>query len=102
MQLIPGTDFIFSGVQRHPQTRQPLGGTFDAEDFDDYQVLQRDMVVDGGLRPIREVPALAIRREAARRSRRSTPGWDFRDHRPGTRRPPLPIPATICLSVIRF
>ncbi len=41
------------------------GGNFDAEDFDDYNILQRDMQVDGGLRPVTEEAVLAIRREAA-------------------------------------
>jgi hypothetical protein len=41
------------------------GGNFDADDLDDYNVLQRDMQIDGGLRPIREDEALAIRRRAA-------------------------------------
>ena len=27
---------------------------FDAEDFDDHNVMQRDMQVDGGLRPVTE------------------------------------------------
>jgi hypothetical protein len=41
------------------------GGNFDAEDLDDYNVLQRDMQVDGGLRPVSEAEALAVRRRAA-------------------------------------
>lgn len=42
------------------------GSNFDAEDFDDYNVLQRDMQVDGGLRPVTEEEVLAVRRKAAR------------------------------------
>ena len=34
------------------------GGNFDAEDFDDYNVLQRDMQIDGGVQPISEEEAL--------------------------------------------
>src|SRR5215216_1379074 len=67
LQFIPGTDFIFSGYSAIPKADNLFGGgNFDAEDFDDYNVLQRDMQVDGGTRSITEDQALAIRREAAR------------------------------------
>jgi len=67
LQFIPGTDFIFSGYSAIPKADNLFGGgNFDAEDFDDYNVLQRDMQVDGGTRSITEDEALAIRREAAR------------------------------------
>src|SRR5262249_23919541 len=66
LQFIPGTDFIFSGYSAIPKRDNLFGGgNFDAEDFDDYNVLQRDMQVDGGLKPIREDEALAVRRRAA-------------------------------------
>lgn len=65
-QFIPGTDFIFSGYSAIPKRDNLFGGgNFDAEDFDDYNVLQRDMQVDGGVRPVSEGEVLAIRREAA-------------------------------------
>ncbi len=67
LQFIPGTDFIFSGYSAVPRRDNMFGGgNFDAEDFDDYNVLQRDMQVDGGLRPVNEADVQAIRREAAR------------------------------------
>ena len=67
LQFIPGTDFIFSGYSAVPKRDNLFGGgNFDAEDFDDYNVLQRDMQVDGGTRPITEAQALDIRRHAAR------------------------------------
>lgn len=67
MQFIPGTDFIFSGYSAIPKRDNLFGGgNFDAEDFDDYNVLQRDMQVDGGTRPITEAQALDVRRRAAR------------------------------------
>src|SRR5204863_1612924 len=67
LQFIPGTDFIFSGYSAIPKADNLFGGgNFDAEDFDDYNVLQRDMQVDGGTRSVGEDEALAIRREAAR------------------------------------
>ncbi len=66
LQFIPGTDFIFSGYSAVPKRDNLFGGgNFDAEDFDDYNVLQRDMQIDGGLRPISEEEALIIRRQAA-------------------------------------
>lgn len=67
LQFIPGTDFIFSGYSAVPRRDNMFGGgNFDAEDFDDYTVLQRDMQVDGGLRPVREEDVLAIRRKGAK------------------------------------
>ncbi|MCC7360700.1 MAG: propanediol/glycerol family dehydratase large subunit [Anaerolineales bacterium] len=67
LQFIPGTDFIFSGYSAVPKRDNLFGGgNFDADDFDDYSVLQRDMQIDGGTRPITEAQALAIREQAAR------------------------------------
>ncbi len=67
LQFIPGTDFIFSGYSAIPKRDNLFGGgNFDAEDFDDYNVLQRDMQVDGGVRPVGEAEVTAIRGEAAR------------------------------------
>lgn len=66
LQFIPGTDFIFSGYSAVPKRDNLFGGgNFDAEDFDDYNVLQRDMQIDGGVRPIREEEAIQIRRKGA-------------------------------------
>jgi propanediol dehydratase large subunit len=66
LQFIPGSDFIFSGYSAVPKRDNLFGGgNFDAEDFDDYNVLQRDMQVDGGLRPVTESETLAVRRKAA-------------------------------------
>jgi hypothetical protein len=67
LQFIPGTDFITSGYSAMPRRENLFGGgNFDADDFDDYNVLQRDMQVDGGNHPISEQEALDIRTEAAR------------------------------------
>ncbi len=67
LQFIPGTDFVHSGYSVMPKRDNLFGGgNFDAEDLDDYNVLQRDMQVDAGIRPISEEQALTIRREAAR------------------------------------
>ena len=67
MQMIPGTDFIFSGYSATPNYDNMFAGSnFDAEDFDDYNVLQRDLRVDGGLRPVNEEEVVKIRNKAAK------------------------------------
>jgi propanediol dehydratase large subunit len=66
LQLLPGTDFIFSGYSVMPREDNLFGGgNFDGEDLDDYNVIQRDLLVDGGLRPVPEEELLAVRRRAA-------------------------------------
>ena len=67
MQFLPGTDFIFSGYSAVPNYDNMFAGSnFDAEDFDDYNVIQRDLKVDGGLRPVSEEACIAVRNKAAR------------------------------------
>ncbi len=67
LQFIPGTDFIHSGYSAMPKRDNLFGGgNFDADDLDDYNVLQRDMQVDAGLRPVTEAEALTIRRQGAK------------------------------------
>ena len=67
LQFFPGTDFIFSGYAAEPNYDNLFAGSnFDAEDFDDYNVLQRDMQVDGGLKPVKEEDVIRVRREAGR------------------------------------
>jgi propanediol dehydratase large subunit len=67
LQFLPGTDFITSGYGSIPRRDNLFGGgNFDAEDFDDWLVLQRDMRVDGGMRPVREEDVLQVRNRAAR------------------------------------
>lgn len=67
MQFLPGTDFIFSGYSGVPNEDNMFAGSnFDAEDFDDYNVLQRDLKVDGGLRPVKEEEIIRVRNRAAK------------------------------------
>ncbi len=67
MQFLPGTDFIFSGYSGVPNEDNMFAGSnFDAEDFDDYNVLQRDFKVDGGLRPVKEAEVIQVRNRAAK------------------------------------
>ena len=67
LQFLPGTDFIFSGYAAEPNYDNMFAGSnFDAEDFDDYNVRQRDMQVDGGLRPVTEEEVIQVRRKAGK------------------------------------
>lgn len=67
LQFMPGTDFIFSGYAAEPNYDNLFAGSnFDAEDFDDYNVLQRDMQVDGGLRPVKEEDVIRVRNKAGK------------------------------------
>ncbi len=67
MQMLPGTDFIFSGYSAVPNCDNMFAGSnFDAEDFDDYNILQRDLKVDGGLKPVSEDEIIKVRNKAAR------------------------------------
>jgi len=67
MQLLPGTDFITSGFSSVPNYDNMFAGSnVDAEDFDDFYVIQRDLMVEGGLRPITEDEAITVRNKGAR------------------------------------
>lgn len=66
-QFLPGTDFIFSGYSAVPNSDNMFAGSnFDSDDYDDYLMLQRDLKVDGGLRPVREAEIIEVRNKAAR------------------------------------
>jgi hypothetical protein len=65
-QFIPGTDFVHSGYSSVPRYDNMFGGgCFDATEYDDYNVIQRDMQIDAGIRPVREEQVLAVREQAA-------------------------------------
>jgi propanediol dehydratase large subunit len=67
LQLLPGTDFITSGYSAMPRADNLFGGgDFDAEDLDDWTVVQRDMQVDGGITPVSEEEVLRARTRGAR------------------------------------
>lgn len=67
MQFAPGTDFINSGYSSTPNYDNMFAGSnWDAEDYDDYNILQRDLRVDGGLRPVSEEDVIVVRRKAAK------------------------------------
>ncbi|WP_322152392.1 propanediol/glycerol family dehydratase large subunit, partial [Paratractidigestivibacter sp.] len=66
-QFLPGTDFICSGYANEPNYDNMFAGSnWDAHDFDDWCVIQRDMKVDAGLRPAKEEEVVKARNYAAR------------------------------------
>jgi propanediol dehydratase large subunit len=65
--FLAGSDFLFSGFGSVPRYDNMFGpSNFNAEDLDDYLVLQRDWGVDGALRPVTEERLRAVRERAAR------------------------------------
>jgi hypothetical protein len=67
LQFLPGSDFITSGYSSMPRQDNMFGGgNFDADDMDDWLVIQRDMKVDAGMVPVTEANVLETRRRAAR------------------------------------
>ena len=65
--FLAGSDFLFSGFGSIPRYDNMFGpSNFNAEDLDDYLVLQRDWGVDGALRPVTEEQVRAVRERAAR------------------------------------
>lgn len=67
MQMLPGTDFITSGYSSTPNYDNMFAGSnVDAEDYDDFLIIQRDLQVEGGLRPVTEEEVVAVRNKAAR------------------------------------
>lgn len=67
MQMAPGTDFICSGYSSTPNYDNMFAGSnWDAEDYDDWNIIQRDLKIDGGLRPVTEDEVIKVRNKAAR------------------------------------
>lgn len=66
-QLFSGTDYICSGYSATPNYDNMFAGSnWDAEDFDDWCIIQRDMRIDGGLQPVSEDEVIKVRNKAAR------------------------------------
>ena len=62
-----GSDFIFSGFGSIPRYDNMFGpSNFNADDLDDYLVIQRDWGIDGGLRSVDESDVLSVRERATR------------------------------------
>lgn len=67
MQFVPGTDFICSGYSATPNYDNMFAGSnWDADDYDDWLIIQRDLKVDGGLVPVIEEDVVRVRNKAAR------------------------------------
>lgn len=67
MQMVPGTDYICSGYSSTPNYDNMFAGSnWDAEDYDDWNVIQRDLKIDAGLQPVDEETVVAARAKAAR------------------------------------
>jgi propanediol dehydratase large subunit len=64
--LLAGSDFLFSGFGSIPAYDNAFGpSNFNAEDLEDYLVIQRDWGFEGGLRARDEADLLSLRRRAA-------------------------------------
>jgi propanediol dehydratase large subunit len=64
--LLAGADFIFSGFGSIPRYDNAFAlSNFNADDMDDYLVLQRDWAADGGLRTVSAAHLAKVRRHAA-------------------------------------
>ncbi len=78
LQFLPGSDFITSGYSSMPlQDNMFGGGNFDADDMDDWLVMQRDMRVDAGMVPVTEDAVLGVRRKAAQAMQAVFAAFDF-------------------------
>lgn len=67
MQMLPGTDFICSGYSATPNYDNMFAGSnWDVDDYDDWNIIQRDLMVDGGLKPASEAEVIAVRNKAAK------------------------------------
>lgn len=67
MQFIPGTDFICSGYSAVPNYDNMFAGSnWDSADYDDWNIIQRDLWLDGGIVPVSEVDVIAIRNKGAK------------------------------------
>src|SRR6478736_2212311 len=64
--LLAGADFIFSGFGSIPRYDNAFAlSNFNADDMDDFLVLQRDWAADGGLRTVSAEHLARVRRRAA-------------------------------------
>jgi propanediol dehydratase large subunit len=66
-QMMPGTDFVCSGYSAVPNYDNMFAGSnLESDDFDDFNTIQRDLQIDGGLRHVKESDILAVRTRAAK------------------------------------
>ena len=72
--VLAGSDYVFSGfgmIQRYDNMFGP--SNFNAEDIDDFLIMQRDWGIDGGLRTVTPEAVAAVRRRAAEACRARLP-----------------------------
>ncbi|UMZ73454.1 propanediol/glycerol family dehydratase large subunit [Natranaerofaba carboxydovora] len=66
-QFLAGTDFIFSGYSFMPAYDDMFtSSSWNGEDLDEYITMQRDLRVDGGVKPVDEDEFIALRRKAGK------------------------------------
>ncbi|WP_125581422.1 propanediol/glycerol family dehydratase large subunit [Levilactobacillus cerevisiae] len=66
-QFIAGTDYISSGYAGEENSDNTFAGSnMDVLDYDDYESMERDLAVNGGILPITEDQAIKIRKKAAK------------------------------------
>lgn len=76
--LLPGTDFITSGYSATPNEDNVFAGSNeDSDDFDDYYMIQRDYLVDGGMVPVEKEDVIRVRRRAAKAMQALFKALDF-------------------------
>lgn len=67
LQFLPGADFVSPGYNSTPSYDNMFThSNWNAEDYDDWLILQRDLRIDGGLKPVKEEEVTAVRNKAAR------------------------------------
>jgi propanediol dehydratase large subunit len=77
-QFLPGTDFICSGYSSMPRMDNMFGGgNFDSEDYDDFLILQRDFLVNGGILPVQEEEVIKVRQKSAKAMQALFKEFDF-------------------------
>lgn len=66
-QFIAGTDYVSSGYSSTPNYDNTFAGSnTDAMDYDDYYIMERDLMINGGIHPVSEEAVIKGRNKAAR------------------------------------
>ena len=66
-QFIAGTDYVSSGYSSTPNYDNTFAGSnTDAMDYDDYYIMERDLMINGGIHPVDEATIIKVRNKAAK------------------------------------
>ena len=66
-QFIAGPDYVSSGYSSTPNYDNTFAGSnTDAMDYDDYYIMERDLMINGGIHPVSEEEVIKGRNKAAR------------------------------------